>query len=154
MEMPKPTDAHRKLQSLVGTWKAEEKMFPSPWDPKGGTAVGRAINRLALDGFAIIQDYEQTSKDVVNYWGHGIFTWDPASQSYVLYWFDSLGMGVNVFKGSFDENKLTLTYKSDQGYTRASWKFTSDKSYAYKMEVSGDGNQWQPMMEGSYSRIG
>jgi hypothetical protein len=154
MEMPKPTDAHRKLKALVGTWQAEEKMFPSPWDPKGGTAVGHANNRLALDGFAVIQDYEQTTKGVVNYWGHGVFTWDPALQSYVLYWFDSMGIGQNVFQGSFDENRLTLSYKSDQGYTRASWEFTSDKSYAYKMEVSRDGNHWQPMMEGTYSRIG
>jgi hypothetical protein len=65
-----------------------------------------------------------------------------------------MGMGQNVFHGSFDENKLMLTHKSDRGYTRASWEFTSDKSYVYKMEVSGDANQWQPMMEGTYSRIG
>jgi hypothetical protein len=129
-------------------------MFPSPWDPKGGSAVGHATNRLALDGFAVVQDYEQKRGGVVNYWGHGIFTWDPALQSYVLYWFDSLGMGQNVFQGSFDGKILTMKYKSDQGYTRASWEFNSDKTYIYRMDVSGNGIQWQTMMEGTYSRIG
>jgi hypothetical protein len=154
MEMPKLTDAHRKLQLLVGNWQGEEKMFPTPWDSKGGSAVGYMNNRLALDGFAVIQDYEHRREGVVKYWGHAIFTWDPNLQSYVLYWFDSLGVGQNVFQGSFDEKKLTLTYKSHQGYTRASWEFTSDKSFSYRMEVSGDGTQWQAMMEGTYSRIG
>jgi hypothetical protein len=154
MEMPKPTDAHRKLQMLAGTWRGEEKMFPSPWDPKGGNAVGRIDNRLALDGFAVVQDYEQQRGDVANYRGHGIFTWDATLQSYLLYWLDSLGVGQNIFRGSFDEKTLRLTSQSPQGYTRASWEFTSDKTYFYRMEVSGDGSQWQTMMEGTYSRIG
>jgi hypothetical protein len=134
MEVPKPTDAHRKLQELVGTWKAEEKMFP-PGDPKGVMVVSHANNRSALDG-------------------HGIFTWDPTLQLYVLYWFDSMEPVANVLQGSFDNKKLTMTNKSQQGYTRASWEIISDKSYTYKLESSSDGNQWQAMVEGSYSRIG
>ena len=51
MEMPKPTDVHKKLERLAGKWKGEEKMYPSPWDPNGGIAVGRVNNRPALDGF-------------------------------------------------------------------------------------------------------
>jgi len=154
MEMPKPTDAHHRLQILAGTWQGEEKMFPSPWVPKGGSAVGRINNRLALDGFAVVQDYEQLQGGVVNFRGHGIFTWDPALQLYLLYWFDSMGMGQNIFRGSFNEKTLTLTSQSPQGHTRASWEITSDNTYFHRMEVSGDGNLWQTMMEGTYSRIG
>lgn len=55
MEMPKPTTAHHQLAALVGTWVGEEKMYPSPWDPAGGTATGRFQNRLALDGLAVVQ---------------------------------------------------------------------------------------------------
>jgi hypothetical protein len=153
MEMPKPTDAHRKLHRLAGVWEAEEKMYPSPWDPKGGTARGRVDNRIALEGFAVVQDYEQRMGSSVGFRGHGVFTWDPALKSYVLYWFDSMGMGQNIFQGSFDGNVLTLAMQSPQGHTRASWEITTERTYSYRMEVSGDGMQWQPMMEGKYSRI-
>lgn len=153
MEIPKPTDAHRKLQSLVGIWKAEEKMFP-PLDPKGVMVVSHVNNQSALDGLAVIQDYEVSMEGIVNFRGHGIFTWDPISQLYVLHWFDSMEPGANVFQGSFDNKKLLMTNKSEQGYARASWEIISDKSYIYKLEASSDGNQWQAMVEGSYSRIG
>ena len=59
MEMPKPGSPHQKLQRLSGKWTGEEKMHPSPWDPKGGAATGRILNRLSLDGFVVVQDYEQ-----------------------------------------------------------------------------------------------
>ncbi|MEK6677728.1 MAG: DUF1579 family protein, partial [Planctomycetota bacterium] len=59
MNMPQITEAHRKLEKLVGTWLGQEKMSPSPWDPQGGPATGKVQNRLALNGFFIVQDYEQ-----------------------------------------------------------------------------------------------
>lgn len=59
MEMPSPQEAHARLGILAGEWTGEEHMHPSPWDPKGGTALGRVHNRAALDGFAVVQDYEQ-----------------------------------------------------------------------------------------------
>jgi hypothetical protein len=153
MEMPKPTDAHRKLQSLVGVWRGEEKMFP-PGDPKGVIVVSHVNNRSALDGLAVIQDYEVTMNGIVNFRGHGIFTWDPTLQLYVLYWFDSMEPAANILQGSFDNKKLAVSNKSQEGYTRASWEIISDNSYVYKLESSGDGNQWQAMVEGTYSRIG
>jgi hypothetical protein len=116
--------------------------------------VSHVNNRSALDGLAVIQDYEVAMNDIVNFRGHGIFTWDPISQLYVLHWFDSMETGANVFQGSFDNKKLTMTNKSQQGYARASWEIISDKSYIYKLETSSDGNQWQAMVEGSYSLIG
>lgn len=150
MEMPNPTDAHRKLQTLVGSWRGEEQLFPTPWDPKGGLAVGRVRNRVALDGFVVVQEYEQERDGSVNFRGHGVFSWDALQQSYTLHWFDSLGMPPNVFRGTFVDNTLTLTNHEQQGFTRATWIFADEKHYSYKMEVSADGNQWQKVMEGNY----
>ena len=59
MEMPRPTQEHRKLEQLVGAWTSKEKLHPSPWDPKGGTATGHIRSRVALGGFAVTGDYEQ-----------------------------------------------------------------------------------------------
>lgn len=58
MDMPKPSSGHLRLERMAGSWEGEEKMHPSPWDPKGGVAAGRMKNRPALSGFALIGDYE------------------------------------------------------------------------------------------------
>ncbi len=66
MEMPKPTEAHRRLHAFLGEWEGEEKLSPSPWGP-GGTAHGRSICRLDLDGFFVIQDYVEEKDGRTSY---------------------------------------------------------------------------------------
>ena len=152
MEMPKPTDAHKKLERLAGKWKGEEKMYPSPWDPKGGTAVARVNNRPALDGFTVVQDYEQERNGAVTFRGHGVFSYDAMQQCYVLHWWDTMGMPVNEFKGTLEGNILTMTDKKPQGLNRAVFDLRQEGKYNFKMEVSQDGKQWQTFMEGNYLR--
>jgi hypothetical protein len=152
MEMPKPTDAHKKLERLVGRWSGEEKMFPSPWDPKGGMAVARVNNKLALDGFAVVQHYEQERGGTVTFRGHGVFRWDPNQNTYMLYWFDSMGFPPNEFRGDFKDNILMMAYQGPQGHTRATFDLSQDRRYTFRMEVSQDGKQWVPFTEGLYTR--
>ena len=152
MEMPKPQEAHAKLQRLVGEWSGEELMHPSPWDPKGGTAIGRVHNRLALDGFAVVQDYEQERNGKVTYRGHGVFTWDQGEQCYYLHWFDSIGSPLNVFKGAFVDTLLTLVSTGPQGQVKATFDFRKVGSYAYRMDMSPDGSNWATFTEGVYER--
>jgi hypothetical protein len=56
MKMLQPSEAHKKLAQLSGRWSGQERIQPSPWDPQGGTAIGRSDNRIALDGFALLHD--------------------------------------------------------------------------------------------------
>ena len=72
MEMPTPSAGHRKLEKIAGQWEGEEKMYPSPWDPKGGIATGRINSRDALNGFALINDYEQERDGKITFSGHGV----------------------------------------------------------------------------------
>jgi hypothetical protein len=152
MQMPAPTDAHRKLEALAGRWKGEETLAPSPWDPAGGKAVGHVDNRKALEGFMVIQDYEQARGGKVTFRGHGVFGYDPHRKRYTLHWFDSMGMGVSVFDGTFDGHLLTLTAVGAQGQTRGVWDFSKPGKYHSRMEVSGDGKKWNLFMEGTYVR--
>ena len=91
MEMPKPTPQHQRLRGLVGSWKGDEKMHPSPWDPKGGTAKGFFESRLDLDGMFVISEYRQERDGKVTYRGYGVFGWDSKQNAYTMYWFDSMG---------------------------------------------------------------
>ena len=108
MEMPKPTDAHRKLHAFDGHWIGQEAIPPCPWDPKGGSAIGRCDNRVAVDGFIVAHDYEQERDGRINFRGHGVFTYDTVAKGYVLHWWDSLGVAANIFKGHFSGNTLQM----------------------------------------------
>jgi hypothetical protein len=152
MEMPKPTEDHRKLQKLAGQWIGKEKMHPSPWDPQGGEAVGKVHNRVALDGFVVIQDYEQERGGKVNFRGHGVFRFDAAEKGYVLHWWDSMGMPPNIFRGDFEGDLLKLNCDDPQFKSRVTWNLVRPDRYSYKMEVSPDGNQWFPFMEAEYEK--
>ncbi len=152
MTMPKVTEAHRQLERLVGAWSGEERLYPSPFDPQGGAAVGRVRNRLALDGFAVVQDYEQERDGAIGFRGHGVFRWDADDRSYALHWFDSLGLAPSEFRGGFEGDVLTLVNAGPQGVTRAVFELRGDDSYVYRMQVSPDGSNWFPFMEGTYAR--
>ncbi len=152
MDMPKPTDAHRKLEPLAGKWSGTEKISPLPWDPQGGTAAARIQNRVALDGFALIQDYEQERNGAVNYRGYGVFRYDMNANAYVFHWFDSMGMGTSELRGDCKDNIFTLTGKNPQGLSRATFDVKTEGRYSFKLEGSQDGKQWMTFMEGNYKR--
>jgi hypothetical protein len=154
MEMPKPTEAHKRMAKLAGKWKGKEHMYPSPWDPAGGPAIGTCENRMALDGFALLHDYAQERNGVVNFTGHGVLTYNAQEQCYVMHWWDSMGFGANVYKGNFSGDTLVMTHSMPHGQGRVSWKFPDDRSYQFRMEMSQDGKQWHPAMDGDYVRAG
>ena len=76
MEMPRPGAPHEKLNALIGTWIGEETIHPSPWDPQGGQTEARIVNRSALGGFVVEQDYEQRRDGKISFEGRGIFGYD------------------------------------------------------------------------------
>jgi hypothetical protein len=152
MQTPKPSDAHQMLSRLVGRWQGEERLYPGPWETRGGKALARVENRSALDGFAVVQDYEQAREGTVRVRGHGVFSWDDPHQCYTMHWVDSMGLPPSEYKGSLNDNILTLTSANPQGQSRATFNLQQEGKYKFLMEVSPDGHQWFPMMEGIYSR--
>jgi hypothetical protein len=155
MEMPKPGDAHKKLSALVGEWAGDETLHPSPWDPTGGAAAARVTNRWIVDGFAVLQEYEQSRNGQVTFRGQGVFWYDPRRDEYVMHWWDSMGGTAGEYRGRFDGNRLTLGAPMPQGgHSRTSWLLTGPDAHDFVMEVSPDGQVWQPAMQGRYQRRG
>jgi hypothetical protein len=151
MEMPKPTDAHRSLHALAGTWLGEEVMAPSPWDPKGSTVEGWVHNHVELDGFVVVQDYEQRREGAVTFRGHAVMGWDAAAGEHVMHWWDSMGMAPNVFHGKWEDGALVMTHRGERGSSRSVMRVT-DGTYRFQMDVSPDGEQWTTWMTGTYRR--
>src|SRR4051812_34594932 len=115
LEMSRPSLEQHSLAILTGEWLGQEHIHPSPFDPIGGPAIGRVHNRAALNGFAIVQDYEQERNGAVNFHGHGIFRWDVDGQCYSLYWFDSRGLRPVEYRGGLQGQVLSLTAAQGPG---------------------------------------
>jgi uncharacterized protein DUF1579 len=153
MEMPTVQEQHKKLQALAGTWAGEEKIHPSPWDPKGGGATSKSQARIDLDGFHLISDYVQERDGKVCYRGHGVFGWDPAQKKYTMHWFDSMGMhSGEPALGTWEGKKLTFQQKSPMGHARYTYTFESEGRHTFTIENSQDGKSWATFMEGRYNK--
>jgi hypothetical protein len=153
MEMPKPQDEHKRLSALAGAWTGEEKLFPSPWDPKGGPATSMVDARIALEGFYLLMDYTEKRGNETSYRGHGVFGYDTKEQVYTMNWFDSMGFPAGApARGRFDGNRLSFTSQGPMGHGRYVYDFQADGSYRFSIENSQDGKQWSKMMEGTYRR--
>jgi hypothetical protein len=150
MQMPKPGPGHLKMERLAGTWEGEETMYPSQWDPKGGTAIGRSTNKLALGGFALINEYEQERDGAITFTGHGVMTFDPKSEEYSLHWFDCIGSPPEVFTGRFDGDLLILGHGGPGMHARFTHDLGEVGRMKTRMEMSHDGGRWKTMFEGSY----
>jgi hypothetical protein len=129
-------------------------MFPSDWDPQGGVAEGRTTARVALGEFAVVSDYEQKKDGQTVFSGHAVWTVDPKDQENdcVLYWFDSIGMGLEVFRGGWDGDVLTMQSRNPMGHARLTYDLSADTMIRIRMETSQDDEQWRPMFEGEYRR--
>ena len=152
MALPEPSEGHRKLEAFAGAWSGEDRMHPSPWDPKGGLAEGRTTSRVGLGGFALISDYEQTRDGRVTYAGHGVLTYDPRADRYEQHWFDSMGAPPQVFTGGFEGDALTLTHGGPGMHARITYDASRPGELRKLMEVSPDGARWSTLFESRYRR--
>ena len=152
MDMPKPGPGHKLLESFAGNWKGEETMHPSPWDPKGGVATATTSGRAICDGFYAASDYEQKRGGAVTFRGHSVIGFDQNTQDYVMHWFDSMGMGAEVFRGKQKGQTLTLANQGPMGHHRLTYDFSEKGTQRTKMEMSQDGKQWKVMFEGTYHK--
>jgi len=152
MDMPTPSAGHRRLEVLAGQWEGTETMYPSQWDPQGGTAHGRTHSRVALGGFALISDYEQERGGAITFAGHGVYTFDPKTALYTMYWHDSMGSPLEVFVGGFTGDVLTLSHGGPAMHARLSWDLSRPGLMRSAMEMSKDGVVWNKLFDGEYRR--
>jgi len=136
---------------LAGNWEGKETMYPSDWDPGGGTAIGRTTSAMGVGGFALITDYEQERGGTVAFSGHGFYTYDPKEDLYTLCWIDSMGSPPEIFTGGFSGDVLILGH-GGQMHLRLTWDLSKTDYILSKMEMSEDGTTWKKLYDADYKR--
>jgi hypothetical protein len=154
MDMPKVGSEMQRLTELfAGTWRGDEKLYPSEWDPVGGPAHGVWTVRPGLDGFVLLVDYDESRGGEVVYRGHGIHGWDAEAGGYQAYWFDNIGILPKApVQASLDGTTYRYTEASPTGHSRFTYAW-ADGVFTFTIERSADGIAWAPMHEGRYHRV-
>ena len=147
-EMPTPGPKHDVIKRLAGRWIGEEKMMPSPWSPEAQERTG-FIDARMLEGFFVVSDYEQKAGDEVTFRGHGVYSYDPQEDAYVMYWFDSMGGAGGVAKGGYENGVLTFRNTSPMGHHRYRYTFSEGET-KFEMAMSSDGEAWNDLMVATY----
>ena len=149
--MPAPGPEHERLMAaMVGDWVAEERTYPSPWDPQGGTSTARTRSRAGVGVLFVVTDYVQEKGGREVFFGHGVYGWDPRAQRYTMQWWDSMAThGGEPVHGGWEGDTLTFARGEAARYVYA---FGPD-SYTFTILSSQDGASWAPLMEGRYRRV-
>lgn len=154
MDLATPTKEHTRLEAFAGSWIGEETIHPSQWEAVGGKAIGHVEARVDLSGFFLLTDYAQERDGRIVHRGHGVFGYDATEALYTLHWFDSMGFGaiVEPARGTFEDGALVLQQSGLFGHSRYVYRANGPNAYVMKLDVSVDGEAWQPLLEGTYTR--
>ena len=148
MEQPKPTEQHKKLERLVGTWVGEEKIKGSPHTTETN-ATGTFDFRMDLGDLFAMLDYVEKAGGETLMAGHGVIGWDSKKKKYTLHWFDTFGSPPGApGTGEWQGDALKF-HQEGSGNTIFE---LSDGGLIFKIEMDVDGKGMSPIIVGKYRR--
>lgn len=138
--------------SFVGDWGGDEELHDDTGWAARGRLAGRSTVRVALEGLAVVADYEQSRDGRVVFRGHGLFTYDSDRASYVLHWFGGTGDRILTLSGDFHGEVLTLAMALPPKRFRLTCDLDDAGQLRSRVETSGDGEDWRLLFQGIYRR--
>ncbi len=151
MTMPKPGPEHKKLDYFTGNWTCDSDLKPGPMGP-GGKMTSSDDSKWMDGGFFVVM-HSQFSGAMGNGSGLSFLGYDTDEKKYTYNEFNSWGEAV-VSKGTVDGDAWTWIgdMKQPPGKGRFSEKILSPDSYTFKFEMSSDGANWTPVMDGKCTK--
>jgi Protein of unknown function (DUF1579) len=110
MKAATPSDAHKKLQDMVGTWDAKVTMWPAPGQPPQ-VSTGTSRNTSILGGRWIQQEFTGSSMGMP-FTGIGYTGYDNIKKQYVGTWMDSMTTSMMVSTGAAGSDPNTYEFTS------------------------------------------
>ncbi len=156
------TDAHKKLEPFVGTFRAEVKMWMGPGEPT--VSSGSMTNRMELGGRYLHQIYKGDGGEgpFAGFEGRGYWGFNTATGEYEGMWIDTASTFLQTEQGGVDAAGRVWTMKGTipdpQGggtcRKRSVITLVDDDHHTMEMFFKGpDGNEAKAM-EITYARSG
>jgi len=120
MELAKPSENHKILQGMVGTWTYKVKFWVTP-DTTPMESSGTTMTRPAMGGRYFISDHKgmmqmpgpDGAMQNTEFNGMAVEGYDNVKKKFVSSWIDNMGTGIMNSEGTFDSTAHTLTYTSE-----------------------------------------
>ena len=100
-----PSEGHRKLEGMAGTWDAEVTTWMGPQPEK---SKGVSENRLVLGGRFVEQRFKSEMMGQP-FEGLGYTGYDNHKKKYVGTWMDNMSTAVMVSEGTYDASGKVMT---------------------------------------------
>ena len=154
------TDAHRKLEPFVGTFRAEVKMWMGPGDPHVST--GTMTNTLELGSRFLQQDYRGDASDgaLPDFEGRGFWGYITTANKYEGFWIDTACTSMQTDSGDVDAagkvwtmiGEMTCPQTGDKMQKKSIITFAGPDHHSIEMFfITADGNE-RKGMEIQYTR--
>lgn len=101
MKLMQPGAEHEKLQSQVGTYTWENKMWTEPGAPPM-TAKGTTSIESIMDG-RFTMEFHDGEMMGMPFEGYGINGYNNATKQYESIWMDNAGTGITKFTGNYND---------------------------------------------------
>lgn len=155
-----PGAAHKNLESMVGTWESEVKMWMN--GPTGELAVSKGTSQVksVLGGRYVMEEF---TSEMMNqpFSGVGYTGYDNFKKKYVGFWIDNMSTAMTTLEGSIDKEGKTVTMwgKMDEPGTGEKGKtvkyvtriIDADKHIFEVYDVTSYGDK-KPIMQITYTR--
>ena len=119
MELGRPSENHKLLAGMAGTWSYTVKMWMDPTG-KPQESKGTATRKAIMDGRFFIAEHsgkfqmpgaDGKMKDM-NFKGMAIEGYDNIKKKFVVAWIDSMGTMILNSEGTYDATSKTFTYNA------------------------------------------
>jgi hypothetical protein len=159
-DLSTPGAEHKILESLAGTYGAKVKAYFEPGKPpEESTGV---MKRKMLMGGRYLQEEYEGKIGPESFSGMGLVGFDRIKKKYVVTWIDSMSTGFMTSEGTYDADKKTLTYISEdidpntnkKTKGRDVLRFDSDDQQTFEMyrQSTDDGGKELKVLEIVYTR--
>jgi hypothetical protein len=150
--MTGPASELKKLDYFVGAWRLEGEVRPNSMSP-GGHLIETDRNEWMAGGFFLVVHSEFTIAGINRATGVAYLGYDSGERVYTYDEFNSMGEAIHS-KGSVDGDTWTWLgeRKGENKTTRWIVKIISPTSYDFKFEMSQDGVNWNPVVEGKAAK--
>ena len=117
MDLSKPGENHKQLESLAGKWSYTVKWWMNPQSPPS-ESTGITVAKLTMGGRYLISNHTSQMNmpgpdgkmTKMQFEGMSIDGYDNVKKKFVSSWIDNMGTGIMISEGTQDAATKTLTY--------------------------------------------